>query len=186
MVMIAAPGVAAEFPESYLNLNGWLQSKGVSAVFDVSFGAELTVKSYLEFIKKNPDTTVIAQPCPAIVTYIELHPPELLKNLAPAHSPMLYTIKMIKAFYPQYNGHKVAILSPFIAKKREFEEQGLGDFNVTFKSIKNYFSKRKIFLNQFPKVSYQGPVAERAVEFSTPGGLLSTAQKVGSENQHNE
>jgi len=39
MIALIAPGVAANFPEEYLNLNGWLKSTGISAVFDVSFGA---------------------------------------------------------------------------------------------------------------------------------------------------
>ena len=51
MVAIVAPAVASNFPHRYLNLNGWLYSLGVDAFFDVSFGAELTVKSYLEHVK---------------------------------------------------------------------------------------------------------------------------------------
>lgn len=43
VVAIAAPAVAANFPEMYLNLNGWLKSLGIQAIFDVSFGAELTI-----------------------------------------------------------------------------------------------------------------------------------------------
>ena len=86
-IAIAAPAVAANFPGDYLRLNGFLQSIGVKAVFDVSFGAELTVKSYLEHIKKNSPKMTIAQPCPAIVGYIELYHPELIEHLAPADSP---------------------------------------------------------------------------------------------------
>ena len=67
MVAIVAPSIAANFPNQYLNFNGWLKSLGIEAIFDVSFGAELTVKSYIEHIKSNPQA-VIAQPCPAIVT----------------------------------------------------------------------------------------------------------------------
>ena len=51
-----APAIASNFPDTYLNINGWLRSLGVEAVFDVSFGAELTVKSYLEHIKANKQT----------------------------------------------------------------------------------------------------------------------------------
>lgn len=134
IVAIVAPSIAANFPDEYLNINGWLKSIGVDAVFDVSFGAELTVKSYLEHIKKNNPKAVIAQPCPAIVSYIELYQPNLIKHLAPADSPMLHSIKMTKHFYPEYKDHKVAILSPCLAKKREFDATGLGDFNIAYKS----------------------------------------------------
>ena len=46
ILAIIAPAVASVFPHEYLHLNGWLKLTGVSAIFDVSFGAELTVKSY--------------------------------------------------------------------------------------------------------------------------------------------
>jgi len=177
VVAIAAPAVAANFPEKYLNLNGWLKSIGVQAVFDVSFGAELTIKSYLEHVKENKPKAVIAQPCPAIVTYIEIYRPELLKYLAPADSPMLHTIKMIKEYYPQFRNHKVAVLSPCYAKRREFDETGYGDFNVTYKSIDKYLRENDISLNVYPEIDYDNPPAERAVLFSTPGGLMRTAMR---------
>ena len=177
IVTVIAPAIAASFPQTYLNLNGWFKSQGVSANFDVSFGAELTIKSYLEYINKNHPKTVIAQPCPAIVTYIELFKPELLDYLAPADSPMLHTVKMIKEFYPEYRNHKVAIISPCIAKKREFEETGYGDYNVTMTNLSKYIKQHGVSLESYPGADYDNPPAERAVLFSTPGGLLETADR---------
>ncbi len=177
MVAVVAPAVAANFPGTYLRLNGWLKSIGVQALFDVSFGAELTVRSYLEHVKHNKPRLVIAQPCPAIVTYLEVYQPQLLAHLAPADSPMLHTVKMVKEFYPQYKGHRVAVISPCIAKKREFQETGLGDYNVTFLSLEHHIKENKIDLARFPEQKYDSPDAERAVSFSTPGGLLQTAER---------
>lgn len=116
IVAIAAPAVAANFPNRYLQLNGLLKSWGVEAIFDVSFGAELTVESYLNHIKTNKPKCVIAQPCPAIVSYIQIYRPELIQYLAPADSPMLHTIKLTKEYYPEYRNHKVMIVSPCLAK----------------------------------------------------------------------
>ena len=177
IVAIAAPAVASFFPGKYLNLNGWLKSLGVSAFFDVSFGAELTVISYLDYIKRKNPRMVIAQPCPAIVSYIEIFHPDLLPYLAPADSPMLHVIRMIREYYPQYKDHKVLIISPCIAKKREIDETGLGDYNVTMLSLKTYLDQNNIDLSAYPKVDYSGPLAERAVLFSSPGGLMETAER---------
>ena len=177
IVAIAAPAIASNFPNTYLKLNSWLKEIGVDAIFDVSFGAELTIKSYLEYSRANPGKTIIAQPCPAIVSFVEIYKPELLGYLAPADSPMLHTIKMIKEYYPQYRNHRVLILSPCLAKKREFEETGLGDFNVTYKSLAKYIKNTRINLFQYPNNDYDNPPAERAVLFSSPGGLLRTAER---------
>lgn len=177
MVAVVAPAVASNFPEQYLNLNGWLNSLGVDAFFDVSFGAELTVKSYLEHVKHNNPACVIAQPCPAIVTYVQIYKPELIPYLAPADSPMLHTCKMIREYYPEYNGHKIMVISPCAAKKREFDETGYADYNVTMLSIVNHLKNSHVQLASYPEIDYEGPPAERAVLFSTPGGLLQTASR---------
>lgn len=177
IVAVIAPAIAASFPETYLRYNGWLKSMGVKALFDVSFGAELTVKSYLEYARTANPKTIIAQPCPAIVSFIEIYKPELLPYLAPADSPMMHTLKMIKEFYPEYRNHKLAIISPCIAKKREFDEVKIGDYNVTISKLNEYIQKNRININSFSEVEFDNPPAERAVLFSTPGGLLKTVQR---------
>ena len=177
MVAIVAPAVAASYPDEYLRINGWLKSLGVAAVFDVSFGAELTVKSYLEHIKNNQPECVIAQPCPVIVTYIQIYRPELLPYLSPAGSPMQHIMRAVKEFYPQYRDHKIVAISPCIAKRREFDDMNLGDYNVTLAHLQEYFEDRHISLQSFPHVDYDSPPAERGVLFPTPGGLLQTAMR---------
>jgi len=177
VIAIAAPAVASVFPEKYLNLNGYLASKGVEAVFDVSFGAELTVLSYLNYIKEKNPRMVIAQPCPAIVSFIEIYYPALLPYLAPADSPMLHAVKMIREYYPRYKNYRVAVISPCVAKRREFDETALGDYNVTMLALKNRLEAQRIDLSKFPELNYSGGEAERAVQFSSPGGLLDTAER---------
>ena len=177
IVAIVAPAIAANFPDKYLHFNGWLKSVGVKAIFDVSFGAELTVKSYLYEIKSKNLKHTIAQPCPAMVGYVEVHYPELIQFLAPADSPMMHTIKMVREFYKEYKNAEFVIISPCYAKRREFDEVGIGGYNVTYKSLDNYFRKNNIDLGRYEPLSYDNPPAERAVLFSTPGGLLRTAQR---------
>jgi iron only hydrogenase large subunit-like protein len=177
IIAVAAPAIASFFPQRFLNFNGYLKSLGVEAVFDVSFGAELTVISYLDHINSHNPRTVIAQPCPAIVSFIQIYSPKLLPYLAPADSPMLHTIKLAKEYFPQYKNHKVAVISPCIAKKREFSETGLGDYNVTMLSLKKALEAQRVDISSFPEVAYEGPHPERAVGFSSPGGLMDTAER---------
>jgi len=177
LVAIVAPAIAAFFPEQYLNFNGYLRSLGVDAAFDASFGAELAVVSYLEHIKANNPRMVISQPCPAIVNFIQINRPQLLPFLAPVDSPILHTAKMIREFFPQYRDHKIAVISPCIAKRREFDETGIVDYNVTMLALKEKMDEKNLNLVSFPAVEYEGPRAERAVRFSSPGGLVETAER---------
>ena len=176
-VAVVAPSVSANFGDDYLRLNGWLcEACGVEAVFDASFGAELTVKSYVEHLKKKPEC-VIAQPCPAIVSYIELYLPDLIPFLAPIDSPMVHTMKMIREFFPQYADCQIVAITPCLAKKREFLATHQGDYSVSFRSIKAYLQANRIDLSAFEPVDYVNPAPERAVLFSTPGGLLKTLER---------
>lgn len=177
IVAFVAPSVAAQFPDKYLQLNTLLRKMGVKAVIDVSFGGELTVKSYLEYMKDKNPQTVISQPCPAIVTYIELYQPELLPYLAPADSPVLHVMKMVREYYTNYQGCRFAFISPCIAKRREFDETHIGDYNVIYASIERYINENKINLASLPPSQYDNPDAERGVAFSSPGGLMITAAR---------
>ncbi len=174
-VAVVAPAIAAN-EYDYLRFNGFLKSLGVKAVFDVSFGAELAVKSYVEHLKTNPKM-VIAQPCPSIVSYIQIYRPNLIKYLAPVDSPLMHTVKMIKNFYNEFKDYEILFVSPCIAKKIEFEEVFPSGYNVTFRSFEDYIKKNRINLSNYEKCDYEGEKAERAVLFSTPGGLLKTAER---------
>jgi iron only hydrogenase large subunit-like protein/predicted DNA-binding ArsR family transcriptional regulator len=181
IVAIVAPAIAASFNGEYLKINGLLKNLGIKAVFDVSFGAELTIKSYISYMRKAKPKITIAQPCPTLVSYIEMYRPELIKYLAPADSPMMHTMKMIRRFYPSYVNHKFAVISPCLSKRREFDEVGIGDYNVTFHSLEQYLEKIGKRIEEYPSVPYDNPPAERAVLFSAPGGLMRTVERYDSD-----
>ena len=133
--------------------------------------------SLLEYMKENKPSTLISQPCPTIVSFIEIYRPELIKYLSPEDSPMQHTMRMIKEFFPEYKNYKIAAISPCYAKRREFDETGLGDYNVTIRSVEDYIQQNNINLATFPKIPYDGPKAERGVTYSQPGGLMQTAAR---------
>jgi len=177
IIAIVAPAVAANFHGKDLELNGFLKSLGVKAIFDVSFGAELTTQSYVEDFKRNKVPLMISQPCPALVTYMETYHPKLLPYLAKSDSPMAHTAIMIRKFYHEYDNCKIAAISPCFAKRREFDENGTCDYNVTMKTLDAYLESHNINLSSYPKVEYDNPPAERGVLYSTPGGLMRTAER---------
>jgi iron only hydrogenase large subunit-like protein len=180
IIAITAPAIAASFENAYLKVNGFLKSLGVKAVFDVSFGAELTVRSYVAYMKAADSPMIIAQPCPTLVSFIELYHPELIPYLAPADSPMIHTMKMIRRFYPEYKNHRIAAISPCYSKRREFDAVGIGDYNVTFRSVRQYLDEAGKDINAYPAIDYVNPPAERGVLFSNPGGLMRTLQRYDS------
>jgi iron only hydrogenase large subunit-like protein/signal transduction histidine kinase len=175
VVVVVAQSAVSIFGENYLKLNGFLKSLGARAVFDESFGAGLAVKSYADYIARVPSDTVIAQTCPTMVSYIEIYRPELIPYLAPIDSSLGHTIKMIKRYYPQYADCELAVISPCYSIKREFDETGVGDYNITFKSLLQYFNEQKVNVADFPATDYEGPLSQNAVLF--PERLLRTVSR---------
>lgn len=162
-------------PSAYCNFDAArlitaLKSMGVQAVFDVSLGAEITVAAYQELLASGKfKLPLIAQPCPAIVKYIEIEHPDLIGHLVPSGSPVHDAAVYIKEKYPHYT---LAFISPCLAKKREFEDSKIIKYNVTFQSLEKMFRRNGLQLESLPKGSFDDSVeAEIAVNFSTPGGL---------------
>jgi PAS domain S-box-containing protein len=177
LVALVAPSVVSSFPGQWLQLNGWLRSAGVSAVFDVSFGAELTVQNYVKHIREQKPECLIASPCPAVVSYISIYQPELIPFVAPYDSPIGHTLKVIKSSYPQYAGHRTVIISPCPAKKREYVQSGLGDFNVNLSGLDAYLREQGVDLASFEPADFIQPPAQDGSVFSSPGGLLFNVEK---------
>lgn len=177
ITVIAAPSVRISFPE-YENLMGYLKSKGVNLVYDVSFGADITTWAYLKAIQEKNLTSVIAQPCPAIIGYIEKYKNDLIPKLAPIHSPMMCTAIYLKRY--EHNTSDIAFLSPCIAKTNEINDFNTGNtiqYNVTFKKLKAYLEKNHVNLSNFKKQPYEDMGCSLGLLFTRPGGLKENVEQ---------
>lgn len=176
ITVIAAPAIRFNFPY-YKRLFGYLKSLGVNLVCDVSFGANITTWAYLKVIKERKLDSIIAQTCPVIVNYIQKYHPELIKYLAPIHSPMICTAIYLK----RYKGlrDQLAFLSPCIGKIDEVNESnsgGLVKYNVTFAKIERYIEQNKIRLTNYPETGYDVVGRGIGFTFSRPGGLCENVE----------
>lgn len=172
LIVLATPAIKTVFPTKWKGVLDWFKKKGC-LIFDVSFGADICTWAHLRAIETKKVGNVITQPCAAIVKYIEIYQPKLLYNLSPIHSPISCAVTYIKK-YLKYN-NPIAVLTPCIAKKTEFTETGLVDFNVTFNKLSEYFDRNgiKIPINGSDEFEYhfddrQGQVG---AVYPRPGGL---------------
>ncbi len=169
--VIAAPAIRVNIPE-YRKLFSYLRSIGANLIYDVSFGADITVWAYLKAMKDKQLTSLIAQPCPAIVNYIEKYEPELINQLAPVHSPMLCTAIYMKKYKNVTD--QIAFLSPCLAKSDEIHNKntnGYVSYNVTFKRLLEYLEKNKINIDAYDEKDYDDVPCGLGLLFSRPGGL---------------
>ncbi len=147
-----------------------LRQLGVKGVYDVSLGAEIAIAAYHEALESGwAKTPMIAQPCPAVVKYIELHHPSLIEHLAPVGSPLYCLAVYVRSLHPDGD---LAFISPCIAKRREMQENKIVKYNVTFQSLNDILQEKSIDLTALEDGYFDNPVsAGIATNFSTPGGL---------------
>ena len=170
ITVIAAPAIRTNFRD-YKKVIGLLRRLGVTCVYDVSLGADITTWAYLENIKENNLTGVIAQPCPVVVNYIQKYRTELIPNLSKVGSPAECIAIYLKEYLSERDD--IAFLSPCFGKKSEFEAIGNRGikYNVTFSKLQKYIDDNKISLTREESSEFDGLDAGLGVLFSRPGGL---------------
>ncbi len=169
--VIAAPSAITNFP-NIKKVFGYLKSLGVNLIYDVSYGADICVWGHLRMLEILNLQSMISQPCPVIVSYIEKYHPYILKHLSPIQSPVMCTAIYLK----KYNRvtDKIAFLSPCIGKKRECVDEntrGLIDLNVTFSKFLEYIEQNNIHIESYPEYSFDSLDTSLGFAFSRPGGL---------------
>ncbi|MBR6046147.1 MAG: 4Fe-4S binding protein [Ruminococcus sp.] len=172
LIVLATPAIKTVYPTKWKGILDWFKSKGC-IIFDVSLGADICTWAHLRAIENKKVGNVITQPCAAIVKYIEIYQPKLLDNLSPIHSPISCTVTYIKKYLRRHN--PVAVLTPCIAKKNEFMDTGLVDYNVTFKKLEEYFDKNGIKIpnnapNEF-EYKFEEMQGQVGAVYPRPGGL---------------
>ncbi len=169
--VVAAPAALVNFDDAE-RLFGWLKSKGVKHIYDVSMGADITTWAYLRAIEKYHLDSVVAQPCPAIVNYCERYIPEILPQLSPMQSPLMCLVVYLRKYMNVTD--KLAFLSPCVAKSDEINDpnnRGLVQYNVTFKKLQEKIAREGVNLRQYQPAPFEGMEAAIGLTYSRPGGL---------------
>ena len=172
VIILAAPAIKTVYPTKWKSILDWFRSKNC-IIYDVSFGADICTWAHLRAIQNEKVNKVITQPCAAIVKYIETYQPKLIDRLSPIHSPVACAAVYIKKYLRQNN--PIAMLSPCVAKKNEFTEIGLVDYNVTFRKLQEYFDKNDIRIpthadNEF-EYNFDEKQGQVGAIYPRPGGL---------------
>lgn len=169
--LVAAPAVKTNFPH-YKKLFAFFKSRGIKKIYDVSYGADITTWAYLKVIQEKQLKSVIAQPCPSIVNYIQKYRHDLLEALVPVQSPILCTAIYLKKYLQE--GGEIAFLSPCIGKIWEINEPqtyGSINYNVTFRKLAAYLEEGGVDLESYPEEDYDLVSLGLGDIYSFPGGL---------------
>lgn len=177
IVILVAPSFFLSLPDDYGNIISYLRSLGFLAIYNVSFGANITTWSILKYMKSTGRTGLISSACPAVVSYIEKYKPELISRLMPVMSPVgcLQTYLRSKVYTDPEADIKYAFLCPCIGKHEEYTTYPDGyvlDYSFTFKSLMEYIKKNDIPLRTLGRSKCDRVGMEGLGQFyPIPGGL---------------
>ncbi len=167
LTVIVAPAFRLTEPDADAML-AYLRELGIKRIYDVSFGADICTHMHIKALKEKKVRKIVSQPCAAITEYVLKHRHDLIPSLSPVHSP----ISCLAVYLRKYMGIKgdIACISPCIAKRFEFDETGLIQYNVTYKRFVEHMNKNyKFDHNAFFK--FDNPDAYCGAIYPKPGGL---------------
>ncbi len=173
--------LAPSYPAAYTDISAGpvvaaVRAAGFDVVMEVGFGAEMVARQYARLLRRPPDHPVISTPCPALVTYVQKHMPELVPNLAPIVSPMIAQGRAVKQ--KLHPGAGVVFIGPCIAKKAELREPpvaGAVDAAMTFPELEELLESMGIDMAGMRPSEADPPLPHFGALFPVSGGLLKAA-----------
>ena len=203
VVVQVAPAIRAAIGEEFGipigtsvtgKLAAGLRRMGFDAVFDTSWGADLTIlEEANEIIKRvsaNENLPILTSCCPGWINFVKYQFPDLKYMPSTCKSPQQMTGTIAKTFYAEKIGVKpqdlvVISVMPCLAKKYEAnrpEHQTSGardvDYVITTRELSKMLKESGIDLRYMPDEEFDNPLGEATgagVIFGVTGGVLEAA-----------
>ncbi len=169
IVVVVAPAFRITEPDADAILAFLRSEFNVKTIYDASFGADICTYMHLKALKEKVVRKIVSQTCAATTEYILKHRHDLIPSLSPVHSPIACTAIYLRKYMNVNND--IACISPCIAKKYEFNETGLVQYNVTFKRIAEYIRKHYPAFDKEATFTFDNPDCYCGKIYPKPGGL---------------
>ena len=167
ITVIVAPAFRITEPNADAML-AHLRQLGVKLIYDVSLGADICTYMHIKALKEKRVKKLVSQPCAAITEYVLKHRHDLIPSLSPIHSPISCTAVYLR----KYMGIKgdIACISSCIAKRFEFDETGLVQYNVTYKRFVEHMEQHFNY-DKTATFKFDNPDCYCGKIYPKPGGL---------------
>ena len=168
-----------------------LKALGADYVFDVTFGADLTImeeaSELIERIKNNKTMPMFTSCCPAWVKFVETFYPQYIPNLSSCKSPISMQASLIRNYFSKKIGVKpeslyICAITPCVAKKFEIKREELRDIYgqdtdlvISVRELGRLLKKQKIKFDKLKEDKFDEafPTGSGAgVIFGVSGGVM--------------
>lgn len=175
-IALCDPAIASEFEDisDYRKFVGMLKLIGFSKVYETSFAIDLMARDYSKLYDESKGRLYISSYCSSVIEYIEKYSPELIPNIAPIGSPMLYSTALVKKTQTDINT-KIAYISPCISAKNEvkkYSAQQIPDVVLTFEELRELFNHYNISESYAEADDFDAPVGAKGLLYPIGTGIL--------------
>lgn len=180
---IIAPSIASQVQSVTMGqLVSGILALGFDGVVEAAFGADVCLEHELaEWQQKKLLTTSC---CPAFVSFIEKHFPDIVPYVSSSFSPMVETAKTIKKGDPTA---KCIFIGPCAAKKMEVKNpktEGYVDSAISFEELQAFFAARNVEVGDLAETEVNNATYFGRIFAKSGGitqGLVSLATEKGVE-----
>ncbi|MDD4644506.1 MAG: [Fe-Fe] hydrogenase large subunit C-terminal domain-containing protein [Bacteroidales bacterium] len=177
---IIDPCISAEFPDitDYRNFVGMIRALGFEGVYDLSFAVDLSAQAHAALFNDFNGKYRISSKCPAVVSFIEKHYPQLTENLAPIYSPASIMAGIIRKLEP--DDPYIVLINPCLASRLELGEAGDQhriDAQISFPEVREWFSAAQISENSVEFSDFNPPNGRKGALFPLSSGFLQAADQ---------
>lgn len=162
-----------------------LRAMGFDYVFDVTFGADVTIMEetaeLVNRLKSRENLPMFTSCCPSWVKYAGMFHPEILPNLSTVKSPIGIQSTLIKTYFKEFNAIEDDIISvvvaPCTAKKYEIEGMDT-DYIITTNELAMMIRECEIEFASLKSSEFDpllGKGSKSGVMFGRSGGVMESA-----------
>lgn len=180
VVAVFAPAIEGQFGTSTIGMiKGALAEVGFSDSVEVALGADAVAAHEAEELEEAVErgSKLTTSCCPAFVSMIMKHFPQLWPNVSHTVSPMTATVRYLK----DYDPNTVAVfIGPCVAKKAEAQRvKGSADYVLTFEEIAAMFDAKGADPKRHTEESQDGSVYGK--KFAQSGGVSGAVMRALDE-----
>jgi Na+-translocating ferredoxin:NAD+ oxidoreductase RNF subunit RnfB len=177
---IIDPCISAEFPDitDYRNFVGMIRSLGFKGVYDLSFAVDLTAQAHATLFADFKGKYRISSKCPAVVSFIEKHHPQLTDNLVPIFSPASVMAGIIRELEPE--NPFIVLINPCLASRLESgsnDDNHRIDAQIPFQELRDWFTSHHISENSVEFSDFDPPNGRKGALFPLSSGFMQAADQ---------
>jgi len=176
-VAIIAPAIFGQFKTSVETVIGAIKDLGFTDVIEVAKGANKTTVNeadeLLERLETDPFMTTSC--CPAYVSAVEKHIPEIKQYVSHTKSPMYYTAEIVREQYPDAD---IIFLGPCIAKRREAMKDPNVNYVLTFEELSALFEGWKINVCNSNNIDLDYSILQHGRAYAASGGVANSVLEI--------